>query len=110
MTARKNPEAETEAPSFEDALDRLETIVEELESGSLSLEQSLRHYEEGMKLSKRLGRTLDDAEQAIETLVEGEADDAPGASESGARAKRRKPTTAVTTLEPGTPGENELPF
>ena len=56
--------------SFEDAMQRLETIVEELESGSLSLEDSLARYEEGVRLSRHLGRTLDQAEKRIERLVE----------------------------------------
>ena len=63
-----------EAPSFEEALERLETIVEELEGGSLSLEQSLARYEEGMRLSRRLTQTLDQAEKRIERLVEEEGE------------------------------------
>lgn len=69
-TATAEPE-----PSFEEALERLETIVEELEAGSLSLEQSLARYEEGMRLSRRLTRTLDQAEKRIERLVEGEGNE-----------------------------------
>lgn len=94
MAANETPAGE---PSFEDALDRLETIVEELESGGLSLEQSLRHYEEGMTLSKRLSRTLDEAERAIERLVENAvpADPAPPAAAPRAAAGR---------------GDSELPF
>ena len=57
-------------PNFEDALKRLETIVEELESGELSLEDSIARYEEGMRLSRRLTHTLDEAEKRIERLVE----------------------------------------
>jgi exodeoxyribonuclease VII small subunit len=63
-----------EGPSFEEALERLETIVEELEAGSLSLEQSLARYEEGMRLSRRLTQTLDQAEKRIERLVEDEGE------------------------------------
>ena len=37
-----------QGPGFEEALERLETIVEELEGGSLSLEQSIARYEEGV--------------------------------------------------------------
>ena len=64
--------AEGDAPSFEHALERLETIVEELEGGALSLEESLARYEEGMRLSRRLTQTLDQAEKRIERLVEEE--------------------------------------
>ena len=61
----------SEAPaSFEQALERLETIVEELEGGSLSLEESIARYEEGVKLSRRLTLTLDAAEKKIERLLE----------------------------------------
>ena len=70
-TAATAPATE-EAPSFEHALERLETIVEELEGGSLSLEESLARYEEGVRLSRRLTQTLDQAEKRIERLVEEE--------------------------------------
>jgi exodeoxyribonuclease VII small subunit len=57
--------------SFEEAIERLQTIVEELEGGSLSLEESIARYEEGVKLSRRLTQTLDEAEKRIERLTEG---------------------------------------
>ena len=60
------------SPSFEQAIERLETIVDELEGGSLSLEESIARYEEGMGLSKQLTRTLDEAEKRIERLTAGE--------------------------------------
>jgi len=74
MTAKKIAApagAEAAAPPFEEALERLEHIVEELEGGALTLEESLARYEEGMKLSRRLTQTLDDAERRIEKLVQG---------------------------------------
>lgn len=113
MTARKNADAPPEGePSFEDALERLETIVDELEAGTLTLEQSLHHYEEGMKLSKRLSKQLDEAEQAIEKLIEnGEGgDESEGAPDAPGAKKRRKPATAPIELELPGPGESELPF
>ena len=58
------------APSFEQALERLETIVHDLESGELTLEDSLARYEEGVKLSQRLTVTLDEAEKRIERLTQ----------------------------------------
>jgi exodeoxyribonuclease VII small subunit len=60
---------------FEQALERLETIVEELEGGSLTLDDSLARYEEGVKLSRRLTTTLDEAEKRIERLEAGESDE-----------------------------------
>lgn len=63
-----------EAPlDFESSMKRLETIVDELESGQLSLEDSIARYEEGVRLSRRLTQTLDDAEKRIERLVEDDA-------------------------------------
>lgn len=54
---------------FEQAMARLETIVSELEKGELSLDDSLRIFEEGIKLSKTCLKMLDDAERKVEILV-----------------------------------------
>ena len=58
------------AIKFEKALSRLETIVTELEVGELSLDESLRIFEEGVKLSKSCLKMLDDAERKVEILVQ----------------------------------------
>ena len=77
MTAKKTA-AEGGAPlEFEASMKRLETIVEELESGELTLEDSIARYEEGVKLSRGLTARLDEAEKRIERLVEPEAGGAP---------------------------------
>ena len=55
---------------FESSMKRLVTIVEELEGGELSLEDSIARYEEGMKLSRRLTQVLDESEKRIERLIE----------------------------------------
>ncbi len=57
------------AIKFEKALERLETIVTELERGELSLDDSLKIFEEGVKLSKTCLKMLDDAERKVEILV-----------------------------------------
>jgi exodeoxyribonuclease VII small subunit len=54
---------------FEDCLKRLEEIVERLEKGDLSLEESLALFEEGMKLSNACRGELDQAEGKIEVLL-----------------------------------------
>ncbi len=54
---------------FEDALARLEAIVSQLESGSLSLEDSMARFEEGMRLNKICSDKLAEAESKIEMLV-----------------------------------------
>ena len=58
------------AIKFEKALSRLETIVTELEAGELSLDDSLKIFEEGVKLSKTCLKMLDDAERKVEILVQ----------------------------------------
>ena len=58
------------ALKFEDALARLETIVSELEKGDLPLNDSLKMFEEGIKLSKTCLKMLDDAERKVEIMVQ----------------------------------------
>jgi exodeoxyribonuclease VII small subunit len=53
---------------FEEALNRLETIVEAMESGELPLEKLLTQYEEGMKLSAVCQEKLAEAEVTIQRL------------------------------------------
>jgi exodeoxyribonuclease VII small subunit len=54
---------------FEEALARLEAIVTELERGQLPLEDSMRIFEEGMKLSKICLKMLEEAERKVEILI-----------------------------------------
>lgn len=54
---------------FEKSLERLETIVEEMEGGELSLEKMIRHFEEGSKLVTLCSGKLNEVEQKIEKLV-----------------------------------------
>ena len=69
--AAKNaaPATQSEALGFEDALKRLTAIVERLESGELSLEQSLALFEEGTRLSRASQAQLDTAEKRVEELL-----------------------------------------
>ena len=87
-----------EKVDFEEGMDRLEKIVAELESGELSLEDSIARYEEGMKLQRLLTDVLNHAEKRIERLVE----------------KAGEPTTEDMgrSGERGSQGSNEgeLPF
>ena len=54
---------------FEKAMERLEKIVEDLESGNLPLEEALKRYEEGVRLSRACQKKLSQAEQKIEVLT-----------------------------------------
>ncbi len=55
--------------SFEKKLSRLEEIVQKMESGEMSLDESLSLFEEGVKLSRECGRELNEAEQKVKKLV-----------------------------------------
>ena len=59
-------------PTFEEAMERLEGIVGELEEEDLPLEKSLEIFEEGVKLSRLLNCRLNEAEQKVEILLRGE--------------------------------------
>ena len=63
---------EGEGITFEDALKRLEEIVETLGEGNLSLEDSLKMFQEGMELCKVCNKKLDEAEYKVEKLMENE--------------------------------------
>jgi exodeoxyribonuclease VII small subunit len=58
---------------FEDALQRLEEIVDRLETGELPLEDSLKVFEEGVALTRRCSKYLEEAEKRIELLTKDEA-------------------------------------
>ncbi len=59
----------TDETGFEKNLERLESIVEEMESGELNLDQMMAHFEEGMQLTKTCTKRLHEVEQKIEILV-----------------------------------------
>lgn len=80
---------------FENALKKLENIVEALERGDLSLDESLKKYEEGMKLAKICTKKLEEAERKVEVLVK---------SEGG---KRKKKPLDVSRIEKEAPEEGK---
>lgn len=72
-------------PTFEENLSQLETLVADLESGKLSLEDSLKAFEQGVQITRHCQSALRDAEQKVQVLT-------------------RNPEGA-TTLEPFDPAE-----
>ena len=56
--------------NFEESLTALESVVERLERGELSLEESVRLFEEGVKLSEACKKELESAEGRVQVLVE----------------------------------------
>lgn len=61
-------------PSFEQSLSELEKLVERMEEGELSLEESIKTYERGVALGKAALKALDDAEQRVQILNEDDAE------------------------------------
>ena len=57
---------------FEEALKRLEKIVDDLEDGNLSLDEALEKYEEGIRLSKSCAKKLEAAKKKVEILLKSE--------------------------------------
>lgn len=66
---KKSTNGQEPPTNFEDTVQRLGSIVEQLESGDLPLEQSLKLFEEGVRLSRTSQSALDTAEQRIEKLL-----------------------------------------
>ncbi len=56
-------------PKFEDCLQRLEQIVDELEKGNVPLEKALKLFEEGVQLSTSCRKELEEAEGKVEILL-----------------------------------------
>ena len=62
--AKKN----TNLSNFESDLKKLQDILDDIESDKLSLEESIERYKEGVELSKKCQKALDDAKQIIKVL------------------------------------------
>lgn len=62
-------------PGFEEAIARLERIVKELEDGDRPLDDSLRLFEEGIRLTRMCAARLDEAQRRIDLLTRGEQGD-----------------------------------
>lgn len=59
----------TKLPDFESALKELESLVEQLESGELNLDQSLDRFKRGVELTRHCQDVLDKAQQTVEQLL-----------------------------------------
>jgi exodeoxyribonuclease VII small subunit len=60
-----------EGLSFDIAMEKLETIIKQLEQGNVSLEESIKKFEEGISLINYCSKKLDKAEGKIKMLIEG---------------------------------------
>ncbi len=129
--ARRKATVGASAPTFEEALARLETIVRELEEADLPLERSLTVFEEGVRLSRLLHERLNEAERKVEILMKNDDGEkvpvpfATGAEACGAGAAAVAGAAADDTADtagddgedddttdgaPGGHGQSALPF
>lgn len=66
--------AEKKVPSFEENLEKLESIVKKLETGEVPLDEAIDNFNEAMKLAKTCDEKLKNAEEAITKLVKNNGD------------------------------------
>jgi len=59
---------------FEEALEKLEEIVRRMEAGEMTLEESLKAFEEGIKLARLCAKKLDEADRRVELLLREEGE------------------------------------
>ncbi len=80
MARKKN------TPDFEQSLAELQTLVERMENGELTLEDSLTTFEQGIRLSRECQSALQQAEQKVQMLLErdGELSEAPFSTDDDA--------------------------
>ena len=71
-----------QVPQLEESLDNLEALVERMESGEMPLEESLRAFEEGVKLPRQCQQALSRAEQKVQILLEQDPDAEPAPFET----------------------------
>jgi exodeoxyribonuclease VII small subunit len=81
-------------PDFETALQELEGLVEQLESGELSLAASLEHFEKGVRLSRQCHSLLDQARQSVELLAQADQEDSAEPFELNAAGPRAPSETS----------------
>ena len=84
---------------FETLLARVETLVRELESGDIGIEDAMLRYEEGMRAVQACRKVLDDAERRIEILVRGEGSEWKTADFEPAKAPAPKKARKTVAKE-----------
>ncbi len=101
-----SPENSIPAPSFEEAMERLEAIVEQMENARLPLEDLIRGYEEGTRLIKICTDRLNAAEQRIEIIARDAAGQPTQAPASASVPPPQKPARIPKPApEPAAPSQ-----
>ena len=108
-----NPQDASQQPSFEEALDKLEASVHQLEEGDLGLNEALAVYEQGVKLLRHCYQLLEGAERRIELLSGVDAEGKPvttpmddAATTLDEKAQRRSRRRSTAEERPAPPGNN----
>ncbi|MBQ0719402.1 MAG: exodeoxyribonuclease VII small subunit [Gammaproteobacteria bacterium] len=70
------------AINFEQSLKQLETLVESLETGNLNLDESLKSFEKGIKITRDCQSALSEAEQRVRILTSDTTSETPGESKT----------------------------
>ena len=70
MTKKVVGKKSKQSLNFEQALEELESLVDKMEAGDLSLEESLGHFERGIQLTRSCQKALKEAEQKVQKLLE----------------------------------------
>ncbi len=71
---KKKQSGDTQNLSFEQSMSELESLVENMEKGEMSLDESLSAFEEGIKLTRSCQKSLQEAEQKVEILMKNSID------------------------------------
>ncbi len=82
---------------FEDALNKLERIVNDLEDGELKLDDAIKKYEEGMKLSRLCSKKLNEIKKRIEVLVKDSTGNIVEKEFDALSPDSKKPASKTTT-------------
>ena len=75
MPAKKAPKKVAKSLDFESAIAELEQLVETMEQGEVSLEDSLKHFERGIELTRTCQKALQEAEQKVQILTQEKGQD-----------------------------------
>lgn len=75
MPVKKTPKKIAKPLDFETAIAELEQLVETMEQGEVSLEDSLKHFERGIELTRTCQKALQEAEQKVQILTQEKGQD-----------------------------------
>lgn len=75
MNRKTKSSNKTQSPDLETAMSEINTLINQMEQGNLSLEHSLEHFERGIHLIKHCQKILQDAEQKVQILIQNNGQD-----------------------------------